>query len=244
MAMPKATIGRLDKLDYRANEAFKRLRTNLQYCGDSTKVIAITSCVPNDGKSTVSFNLAASFAEMGKKVLYIDADLRKSVFVGKYKVDKADSGLTHYLSGMKNLVDIVYSTNIENLYMIFAGPVPPDPAELLAGNKFDELIGALRSVYDYVIIDTPPLGSVIDSAIIAGKCDGAALVVSVNEVSYRFAQDVVEQLKQTGTKFLGVILNKVNMSGKAKDSYYGKYYGKYYGNYYRNYGQENEGRRK
>ena len=222
MAMPKATIGRLDKLDYRANEALKRLRTNLQFCGDGTKVIAVTSCVPNDGKSTVSFNLAASFAEMGKKVLYIDADLRKSVFAAKHKVDKADCGLTHYLSGMKNIVDVVYSTNIENLYMIFAGPVPPDPAELLAGDKFTELISALRSVYDYIIIDTPPVGSVIDAAIIAGKCDGIALVVPVNEVSYRFAQDIVEPLKQSGTKFLGVILNKVNMSGKSKDKYYGK----------------------
>ena len=166
MAIQRISINKLNKLDYRANESFKRLRTNLQYCGENVKVVALTSCVPNDGKSTVSFNLAISFAEMGKKVLFIDADLRKSVLIGKYKISKAVNGLTHYLSGMKNLDEVIYSTNIDNLNIILSGPVPPDPAELLESDRFKELIPALKQVYDYIIIDTPPLGSVIDSAII------------------------------------------------------------------------------
>lgn len=235
MAIQKISINKFVKPDYRANEAFKRLRTNIQFSGSDVKVIALTSCVPNDGKSTVSFNLAVSFAEMGKKVLFIDADLRKSVLIGKYKISRAVNGFTHYLSGMKSIEEVIYSTNIDNLNIILSGPVPPDPAELLESDRFNDLIPALRTVYDYIIIDTPPLGSVVDSAIIASRCDGVALVLPAREVSYKFAADIIDQIKKTGARFLGVILNKVNMSSK---SYYGKYYGKYYDKYYGNYGED------
>lgn len=228
MPIKRITINKYGKPDYRANEAFKRLRTNIQFSGADVKVIAITSCVPNDGKSTVSFNLAVSFAEMGKKVLFIDADLRKSVLIGKYKISKAINGLAHYLSGMMGLEDVVYATNIENLHVVLSGPVPPDPAELLESRRFDELIKIVRTKYDYVIIDTPPLGSVVDAAVVASKSDGVALVVPAKEIKYHFAADIIDQIKKTGARFLGVVLNKVDMSGK---SYYGKYYGKYYGNY-------------
>ena len=131
MAIQKISINKFVKPDYRANEAFKRLRTNIQFSGSDVKVIALTSCVPNDGKSTVSFNLAVSFAEMGKKVLFIDADLRKSVLIGKYKISRAVNGFTHYLSGMKSIEEVIYSTNIDNLNIIF----PDATKELLQYRK-------------------------------------------------------------------------------------------------------------
>ena len=110
--------------------------------------------------------------------------------------------------------------------MIFAGPVPPNPAELLGSSNFKMAVSKLKTVYDYIIVDTPPLGSVIDGAIIANECDGSIMVISANEVSRRFAKKVTDQLKMAQCPILGVILNKVDM----KNNTYGKYYGKYYGN--------------
>lgn len=173
-------------------------------------------------------NLAKSFAEMGKKTIFIDSDLRKSVLMGRYKISKSIGGLSHYLSGMYPLEEVVCTTNVENLDMILSGPVPPNPAELLGGKLLKEMITRLKKVYDYIIIDTPPLGNVVDSAIISSQCDGTALVMASGAISARFAEEIVEQIKNTGTRFLGIILNKVSMSGNG---YYGKYYGKYYGRY-------------
>ena len=225
-----------DKIDFRSEEAYKTLRANLEFSGEDIHVIAVTSCIPNEGKSSVSMNLAISMAESGKRVILIDADLRKSVLVGRYKTGKIRFGLTHYLSGKKHFSDVFCRTNIPNMDMVFSGPVPPNPSELLGGKYFKKLIEKLRTVYDYIIIDTPPLGSVIDSAIVSKICDGTMIVIAANEVSYRFAQKVKEQLEKAECKILGCVLNKVDLGGKGHYSkYYGNYYGKYYGKYYGNY---------
>ena len=176
-------------------------------------------------------NLAKAIAESGKKVILIDADLRKSVLVGRYKTGAVKFGLTHYLSGQKKFNEVYCTTNIPNLYVAFSGPVPPNPSELLGGKYFNNMVAKLREHFDYVIIDTPPLGSVIDSAIVAKQCDGCVIVIASNEISYKFAQKVKEQLEVAECRILGCVLNKVNISQK---SYYGKYYGKYYGRYYGN----------
>ena len=112
--MQTINIERLRKLDYRANEAYKNLRTNIQLCGSDVKVIMFTSTTPGEGKSTVSFNLAVSLAEAGKKVIFIDADLRKSVLVGRYKINTSVKGLTHFLSGINKFEEVMYATNVEN----------------------------------------------------------------------------------------------------------------------------------
>lgn len=227
--MGRVDISAMTELSYRASESYKSLRTNIEFCGKDQKVIAITSCTPNEGKSNVSLNLAASLAENGKKVIYIDADLRKSVLFGCLGVMDKVLGLTNFLAGQCQFNEMVYGTNYPTLNMIFAGPIPPNPAELLGSNTFKEVVQYLRNTYDYVIIDTPPLGSVVDSAIIARECDGAAIVVAANTISYKFVKRVKDQLELSGCKILGVILNKVDMS---ENGYYGKYYGKYYGQYY------------
>ena len=226
--MVAINIERLRKLDYRGNEAYKNLRTNIQLCGSDIKVIMFTSTTPNEGKSSVSFNLAVSLAEAGKKVIFIDADLRKSVLVGRYKINKSVKGLTHFLSGLNKFEEVMYATNVNNLHVVLSGPVAPNPTELLGNKTFKTLIKVLRESYDYVIIDTPPLGSVIDSAIVAQECDGTVFVISANSVSYKYAQKAVEQINKTDCKILGAVLNKVDINNNA---YYGKYYGKYYGEY-------------
>lgn len=215
--------------EYSSSEAYKSLRTNINFCGSDKKALLITSCTPNEGKSSVSLNLAVSLAESGKRVLLIDADLRKSVIMGKVEVTGDGTGevlgLTHYLSKQTQLKEVICSTDIKNLFVILPGPVPPNPAELLGNQYFTTMLKVLRDVYDYILIDSPPLGLVIDSAIIAKECDGSILVIETGVISYRFAQEVKSQLEKTGCPILGAILNKVDRQHGGK--YYGKYYGKY-----------------
>ena len=216
--------------DFKISEAFKRIRTNISFSGENIKVIAMTSSAPNEGKTDVSFNISKSFAEDGKKVLFIDADIRKSVMLARYGVDKETMGLTHYLSGhTDDIEEIIYGTNVPNLDVIFTGVKSPNPAELLGSSRLKELVRECRDIYDYIIIDCPPLGAVIDAVIVAQCCDGVIIVVESNGVSYKMVQGVKKQLEQGDCKILGVILNKVELGGKGYYGYGKKYYG-YYGN--------------
>ena len=218
-----------EKMDFRSEEAYKTLRTNIEFSGNDIKAICLTSCTPNEGKSSVSFELACSFAQNGKKVLLVDADLRKSVMGKRHKRGKVRYGLSNYLVGKAELENTICQTDVKNLYMIFSGPVPPNPSELIGNARFQEMMKYARAEFDMVIVDTPPLGSVIDSAIAAKQCDGAIIVIESGAISYRFVKRVKEQLDVTDCRILGCVLNKINMTGKG---YYGKYYGKYYGHYY------------
>lgn len=226
-------------LDFRSREAFKMLRTNIEFTGGNPKVICITSCTPNEGKSNISYELAKSYAQLGEKVLLVDADLRKSVMRQRHKRGRVRLGLVNYLVGKCEFEEALCSTDEENLYMIFAGPVPPNPSELLSNKRFAQMIEQARDEFDKVIIDTPPLGSVIDAAVVSKCCDGAVIVVAAGSVSYRFARKIKEQLEVAECRILGCVLNKVNLSGKSYyGRYYGSYYGKYYGQYYGNYGNK------
>lgn len=238
--MQQVKLDQIGKLDYRTKEAYKTLRTNIEFCGEENQVIAITSCTPNEGKSSVSMNLAYTMAENKKNVILVDADLRKSVLAGRYHTGAIAHGLTHCLVGKVKLQDAICETNVKNLYTMFSGPVPPNPSELLGSRNFSALIEALKHTFDYIIVDTPPLGSVIDSVIVAKECDGVIMVLESNAISYRFAQRVKDQMDKTGCKTLGVVLNKVDMSTKGYYGHYGRYYGKYYGKYYGNYGEHSE----
>ena len=226
--MNVTTIKETNKLDYSAREAFKFLRTNFLFCGDTYKTILITSSVKSEGKSTISIELAKSLAVADKRVLLIDADLRKSVYATQYTTNTQEVlGLSEYLSGQTEYEKILYSTQFENLSIIFAGAVPPNPVELLGSQKFDALIKQKREEYDYVIIDAAPLGAVIDAAAIAAFCDGAIMVIAANEIRTRLAQDVKEQLEKSNCKVLGAVLNRVPMkAGSYYDAYYRKYYGR------------------
>lgn len=217
----------IERNNYQITEAYKSLRTNIQFCGSDKKVIVITSCTPNEGKSSVSIQLSASLAEAGKKTLLIDADLRKSVMMGRtHTAGQEIFGLTHYLAGQVALQDVINVTDVKNFHLIYSGPFPPNPAELLGGKNFKNMLNVLRDVYDYIIIDAPPLGNVIDSAVIAGSCDGAIMVIESGAISYRYAQEVKEQLAKSNCPILGAVLNKVDMQKQAYGKY-GKYYGKY-----------------
>lgn len=219
------------KNDFYNKEAFKTLRSNIEFCGGDVKVIAVTSCMAHEGKSSVAMELAKSFAEAGNVTLLVDADMRKSVLIGRYKTGAVKLGLSHCLIGKHQYMDVICETDISHLYVLFSGPVPPNPSELLGSRKFSEMLDVMKRPFTYIIVDTPPLGSVIDAALVAKNCDGTVLVIENNAVSYRFVQKVKEQLDKTGSRILGVVLNKVDLNSKGYYGHYGKYYGQYYGEY-------------
>lgn len=216
----KVVLTDIRKKDYFYEEAIKTLRTNIQFTGKNVKTIMFTSCFPNEGKSDVTFQLCQEIGNMGKRVLLIDADIRKSAYVSRYRIKQKVNGLSQYLSGQLAKEFLIYQTNFLNVDIIFAGPMAPNPSELLEEEAFRELLAEVRGYYDYIIIDTPPVGSVIDAAIIAKESDGAVLVIESERVSYKVAQKSMEQLEKTGCKILGAVLNKVNIE---KNKYYGKY---------------------
>lgn len=223
--MNKMTLTLKGSDNYFVNEAFNVLRTNVQFCGQDIKVIEITSCHENEGKSTISLFLAVSLAEMGKKVLFIDADLRKSVIAARNTDAVASSGLSEVLTGQKTLQECVWATQYPTLSLLFSGVFPPNPVDLLNGKYFKKIIAASRDVYDYVIIDTPPIGEVIDAAAVAPACDGILLVAAGGKVHARMVRDAVDQLRKSGTPLLGIVRNFV--SDKKNHYYYKKKYGKY-----------------
>ncbi|MGN0158874.1 MAG: CpsD/CapB family tyrosine-protein kinase [Brotaphodocola sp.] len=215
--------------DYNYNEAIKTLRTNIQFCGSSIRTIMFTSSLPDEGKSELAFDTAVSLTQIGKKVLLVDADIRKSVLVARYQLGREVYGLSQFLSGQKTLEEVLYKTNIENLDVIFAGPYSPNPAELLEEDLFSQMLEYAKQYYDCIIIDTPPMANLIDGAIVARHCDGAIMVIESGAISYRLEQKVKNQLEKSGCRILGAVLNKVDIH---HESYYGKY-GKYsrYGRY-------------
>ena len=225
----KIRLSQYEVSDYNYVEAIKTLRTNLQFSGSSIRVIMFTSSIPNEGKSETSFQLAASLAQLGKHVLLIDADIRKSVTVSRYQLDHEVNGLSQYLSSQVTKEEAIYQTTVNGLEVMFAGPYSPNPAELLEEEMFTKLVLWARETYDYVVIDTPPMGNLIDGAIVARHCDGAVLVIESGAISFRLLQKVKAQLEKSGCRILGTVLNKVTVDHSGYYRYYGKYgrYGKY-----------------
>jgi capsular exopolysaccharide synthesis family protein len=242
--METVQFGNIKNQSYTMKESLRALKTNIQFCGDDIRTVLITSAVPNEGKSTVSLDLARSLTESGKRVLLIDTDMRKSVFVGRLRAQASSGGeicgLSHYLSGQKKLEDVLYGTDIPRLFMIFAGPSVPNPTEILEKKYFEELLQFGKEHFHYIILDCAPIGAAIDAAVVAKYCDGALLVVAQGMASGRMILNSKKQLEASGVKILGAVLNKVKMK---KSSYEGGYYGGYYGSYYGSYygkGDENE----
>lgn len=225
--MEQIAVKRFLATDFQASEAIKTLRTNLIFSGTSVRAVELTSFGASEGKTTISFQLAASLAQSGKQVLLVDADLRKSVLQSRLHVKGKINGLSHYLSGLANVNEILNKTDVPGFYIMFAGKRVPNSAELLGSDSFERMIPALKDVFDYVIVDAAPLGLVIDAAIMAPKLDGAIMVIDSTNNSYKLERRIQNQLEKSGGKILGVVLNRVDF--KDKGGYYGKAYGYGYG---------------
>lgn len=218
-------------------DVYRRIRTNIMFTGVENKVICLTSCGTGDGKSLVTFALARTFAENGSRVMLIDTDLRNSYLYKRDWIDSETVGLSHYLSGMASIEDAVYATDIENLFLLPAGGVRSNSTELLGKERMKKLITAAKKTFDYVLVDTAPLGMLVDAAIVASLCDGVALVVDTTNNNRRMVSSVRNQLVQANPNFLGVILNKADETSRGYGKRYG--YGYNYGYGY-GYGQSEE----
>ena len=204
------------------SEQFRTLRTNIQFSAvdEELQTILITSSGPSEGKSTTSANIAVTFAQQGKRTLFIDSDLRKPS--SHYTFSFMNTvGLTSVLTRQASLEKAVQVVKPLGLHVLTSGPLPPNPAELLSSRAMRELINQAKQEYDVIIIDSPPVTAVTDAQIIAGLCEGAILVVSSGRTHIDDAVKTKELLTNSGTKIIGAVLN----NKKMKDNTY-YYYGK------------------
>lgn len=225
--MPKLSITNLEKLDYSCEEAINTLCTNLSFSGSSTRKIVFTSCVAHEGKSFITINVMRTMASLGYKTVLIDADLRKSALNKRYDIQGANIGLSHYLAGKAQMADVIYETNIPNAFMVPVGVTVSNPLPLLNTPLFGELLDLLSQHADYIIVDVPPVGTVIDAAQIAKFCDGAVIVVKYNSIPRRDLIEVKRQMEQTQCPIIGTVLSMVEYDSFLSKKYYHKSYYNY-----------------
>ena len=228
-AKPHTAIIKKDmSLDFSGDEAINTICSNIAFAGKKIKRIAVTSYNANNGKTFLSMHIAAGMARRGKMVLLIDGDLRKSILVSQYRIANVREGLSHYLSGQCELEDAVYQTNLPNLYLLPAGKLVKTPLSLLTTEDFDELMAFAGKEFDMVVVDTPPVGMVIDAAEIAKRCDGTLLVLEHKQITREELQRLQRTMEQTGTPIIGCVINNVTMS-KMEQRRYNYHYDSYYG---------------
>lgn len=205
---PKSTI----------SEQFRTIRTNLQFSmvDKTLKTLTITSAGPNSGKTTISANLAATFAQENQRVLLIDSDLRKPTLHKLFNV-KNFKGLSTLIADQSNLSEVIQETDVDNLFLLTSGPVPPNPTELLSSERMNQLIKDAEQYFDLVIYDTPPVLAVTDAQILASRTDGVLMVVPKGEVKKEQLEKTNELLENVRANVLGFVMNKVE---KSDDNYY------------------------
>jgi len=203
-------------------EQYRTVRTNLQFASvdEELRSMIITSSGPGEGKSMTTANLAVVYAQQGKKVLLIDADLRKPTVHYTFRLDNL-RGLSNILVGEHALEESVNSTDVDNLDVVSCGPIPPNPSELLASKKMKQLLEDAKLIYDIIIFDTPPVLAVTDAQILANIVDGTLLVIRSGHTEYEAATKAKEALEPAKAKLLGTVLN--DREKKYANYYY--YYG-------------------
>ena len=208
-------------MSFAASEAYKLLRTNLLFSlpEKHCHIIGVTSSVRGEGKSTTSVNLSYTIAQSGKRVLLIDADMRRPALV-RLLVEKGTPGLSNVLAGIAEEEDAIRKELYPNLDVMFSGDTPPNPSELLSSERMQKMVERLSLVYDYILIDTPPAGVVADACIVANLLDGVLLLVRQGRSRRDALAHAVNQLNLTNAKLLGVVLNGVPRE-------HGKHYGYY-----------------
>lgn len=209
-------------------EAYRTLRTNLQFAraGNSCRTLVFTSPFPGEGKSITSANMAITLAQMGSKTLLVGSDLRKPILHKLFQMVPS-KGLSEILVGKGSLQNCILSTEIENLYLLSPGTLPPNPAELLGSKEMEVLIGEMKKSFDVILFDSPPVLAVTDAALLGGRIDGAILVLQSENTDRRAAREAKKLLDTARVKCIGTVLNNVRLERP-----YGRYGSRYYYNYY------------
>lgn len=247
--MPKFTIRNFEELEYQSKEALNELCAKLSFAGGDIKKIMITSSHPQEGKSFVTMNLLRTFASLGYKVVLVDADIRASQLQKAYdiRIEGVENptgkypGLSRYLAGNCKAEEILGGTNIPNAYMILAGNTVSNSMPLLKKTRLRELLNALSKRFDIVLVDAPPVGTIIDAAQIATCCDGTLFVVQSDAVSRSHLINSLHKLEQADCPLLGTVLNQYDDRDYANKYYYS---GNYYYNRYNPYESQERPRKK
>lgn len=218
-----------DEMPFAITEAYKALRTNLMFVlgAKNSKVAMFTSAYMMEGKTTTSANIAITFAQTGAKVLLIDADMRKPRQHRLFECELG-TGLSEVLCGVVDDSSI-QRTKYENLYLMTAGRIPPNPADLLVSPNMDKMLETVTKTFDYVFIDAPPVGIVTDAAVLAAKIGGTILVVRTGHSRTDGVRRACEALAQAGTSVIGYIMTDAQTRGSSYKKYRGRY--KYYSSY-------------
>ena len=205
-----------------AAEAYRTLRTNIQFSSldEEIKSIVVTSSGPGEGKTTTMANLAITMAQSGKKVLLMDCDFRKPTVHKKFGLPNSQ-GLTNILAQDKKFEDIVVTAEVENLFVVTSGPIPPNPAELLGTKKMKALLKELTKIFDMVLIDAPPVLAVTDAQILSTLVNGTVIVSAYGKSDKRALLQSKVNIEKVGGKILGIVITKIP---EQSNGYYGKYY--------------------
>ena len=225
--MKAITFAKFPDLEYVGKEAINTLCTNLTFTGSKYKKIVISSVISSEGKSFLSMQIMRTLAGLGKKVALIDADLRRSTIDATYRIQYPNQdryGITHYLAKKCEMSEVIYSTDIRRAFFVPVGYAVSNSLALLNSPRFSTLLDEVSQNTDYVLVDAPPVGMIVDGLEIAKSCDGAILVVGYNSVRRRDLLETGKQLERTGCDIIGTVINNVPINVYKSKNYYGKSY--------------------
>ncbi len=230
--IPEKSVGNEASTTFRVAEAYKMIRTNLLFtlANAKNKLVLFSSAEPSAGKSTLCANLAIVMAQTGARVLLIDADMRKPVQHRNFRMTKT-MGLSKILGNLNTIEECIQHEVLPGLDLITSGSIPPNPSELLGSDRMKALLQAAEKQYDYIFIDTPPLGVVADALVLAPLTAGVVLVARQKQTSYEDLGECIEAIKQVGVAILGVVVTDVRSQGVGYSRYDNK-------RYYRSYNYE------
>lgn len=228
--MIEMEIRRFGELQYQAVEALNTLCTNLSFTGGNIRVVMVTSCYQGEGKSFVTMNLLRSMAQLGMRVVLVDADLRASALQENYDIqiggafDQRYKGLTGYLAGQCEMDSIIGKTNIPGAHLILAGKTVKNALPLFNTSAMGDLLGELKKTFDLVVVDAPPIGTVIDAAKIGEVCDGTLFVVESGRITAEKLKESVAQIEKAGCPVMGYVVNKLDEKKYGERDKYENYY--------------------